>query len=327
MPPQSSDHRVSVIVPCYNAEQFIPRTLESVIQQTLPAWELIVVDDGSTDGSSGAVMSTFGDEPRIRLLHKPNGGVSSARNAGYHASSSDTDYLLFLDADDVLEPDMLEATVRYLDAHPDVGMVYCGLKQMDADGHALPTNSAKFRFVPSAFGAQVLPQHHADTPLCSVLTGWAGILPSTALIRRSVYEETPGFDEAFGQPYEDVDLFVHLAIRSSIHYLPRPLVWYRKHEGQSTRDRERDSHQRARFFEKWSMVPTELTPSQKESLIEARHFVTSRLEGVVGFRAVGRLVREGALGDASRFVLGAALRYTCSFLPARLSPYLKLRAG
>src|SRR5437899_2196138 len=107
--------KVSVVVPCYNAQQYLARTLESVRSQTLHDWECIVVDDGSTDRSAAVVDAYVEDDARVRLLRQPNAGVSRARNAGYAASRPESEYLLFLDADDVLEARMLETLVGHLD--------------------------------------------------------------------------------------------------------------------------------------------------------------------------------------------------------------------
>ncbi len=97
--------KVSVIVPCYQCAQTIARTIQSIQQQTEPSWELICVDDGSTD-ETGAVLDRLAlDEPRMRVIHQENGGVSAARNAGMRAARGE--WLAFADADDLLEPHAL----------------------------------------------------------------------------------------------------------------------------------------------------------------------------------------------------------------------------
>ncbi|CEK16915.1 glycosyltransferase family 2 protein, partial [Chthonomonas calidirosea] len=115
--------KVSVITPMYNAERFIGATIESVRAQTLQDWEHIVVDDGSTDGSTEVVKRYLPLEPRLKLVQQPNGGVSKARNRGFCESSPESDYIVFFDADDIMEAEMLQTLADYLDVNPNVGMV------------------------------------------------------------------------------------------------------------------------------------------------------------------------------------------------------------
>ncbi|MGI8668594.1 MAG: glycosyltransferase family 2 protein, partial [Aridibacter sp.] len=103
---------VSVIIPAYNAEQFISQTIESVLGQTLKDFEIVVVDDGSTDETAG-IAESYGAP--VRCIRKTNGGVSRARNTGIeHAVGK---YIAFLDADDLWEPTKLEKQVALLDAN------------------------------------------------------------------------------------------------------------------------------------------------------------------------------------------------------------------
>src|ERR687887_165351 len=97
--------RVSIITPYYNAAHYIGHTIESVWAQTLPDWEHILVDDGSTDDSARIVQGYASVEPRCSTIGQRNSGVSRARNAGFAACNPASSYLLFLDADDCLEPE------------------------------------------------------------------------------------------------------------------------------------------------------------------------------------------------------------------------------
>ena len=97
---------VSVIIPVYNRAGMLERSVRSVMEQSLSDWELILVDDGSTDGSAGICDGFVAADPRIRAFHKQNGGVSSARNLGLDEARGE--WLAFLDADDRFYPDALE---------------------------------------------------------------------------------------------------------------------------------------------------------------------------------------------------------------------------
>lgn len=107
--------KVSVITPCYNAARYIGRTVASVQAQTLSDWEMIIIDDGSTDNSAGLVASLAEQDPRIRLVRKENGGSASARNIGLHYAHGE--YIQFLDADDTLAPDKFARQTALMDAH------------------------------------------------------------------------------------------------------------------------------------------------------------------------------------------------------------------
>lgn len=114
---------VSIIVPAYNCIKSLEYCVGSIRQQTYTNFELILVDDGSTD-SSGKLCDRFAaEDDRIRVIHKPNGGVSSARNAGINAVTGE--YITFCDSDDYLEPDYLEALIQAAESNPDCGHIWC----------------------------------------------------------------------------------------------------------------------------------------------------------------------------------------------------------
>src|SRR6267154_1483950 len=117
---ESTPSRVSVVIPVYNGERYLADAIQSVLDQTYQKFEVIVVDDGSTDGSA-RVAKRFGGA--IRYVHQSNGGVSKARNTGITLAQGT--YLAFLDQDDLWLPDKLAVQVAYLDSHPEVGVVYC----------------------------------------------------------------------------------------------------------------------------------------------------------------------------------------------------------
>lgn len=114
---------VSIIVPAYNCIKSLECCVCSIRQQTYTNFELILVDDGSTDGSGKLCDRFAAEDDRIRVIHKPNGGVSSARNAGIDAATGG--YITFCDSDDYLEPDYLETLVQTAKSNPDCGHIWC----------------------------------------------------------------------------------------------------------------------------------------------------------------------------------------------------------
>ncbi len=113
----------SIVVPAYNCMRSLECCVRAVCRQTVSDWELILVDDGSTDGSGTLCDQLAEKDERIRVIHKSNGGVSSARNAGIKAAEGE--YLTFCDSDDYLEPDYLEMLLCAAADNPDCGHVWC----------------------------------------------------------------------------------------------------------------------------------------------------------------------------------------------------------
>jgi glycosyltransferase involved in cell wall biosynthesis len=208
---------VSVVIPTYNHVGFLPSALQSVCGQTFPAQEVIVVDDGSTD-DTGEVLRAW--EGRIRIIRQPNRGVAAARNAG--ASMASADLLAFLDADDVWLPTKIEKQVAHLCRDPELGLVHCGVEEMDAEGGFLRRRldgmdgwvSGEMLF----FGRGV------------ILGGG-----SAAVVPRAIFEAVGGFDERLSTS-ADWDLYYRIAERCRVGFVPEALVRYRVHGGNMHRN-------------------------------------------------------------------------------------------
>ncbi len=167
---------ISVIIPCCNGEAFLAATLESVLNQTLPPAEVIVVDDGSTDGSL-ALASTFGGI--VRTMAQPRSGASAARNAGMAAAIGDA--VMFLDADDLLGPTVLEELAAVLAAHPDAVACCPWYRLEEVDGCWLPKP------------ASCAPRRAGQDDLAAWLTGWYHP-PCSVLWSRAAYARSGGWD-------------------------------------------------------------------------------------------------------------------------------------
>lgn len=312
--------KVSIVTPCFNSAAFVERTLKSVRAQTFQDWEHMVVDDGSADDSALVVQSCLAADTRLKLICQVNGGVCSARNKGLAACSSGSDYIYFLDADDCLDPEFLAVMVEYLDRNPQVGMAYCGYQYIDSDDALMPTSYAA-RCVPAGLGVRRLPPDQALTPFISIFCG-APVLPGSCLIRRSVYEHTPGWDESFGQHHEELDLFLNFALLREIHYVHQPLLLYRQHPAQSTKRSEQFETQQKKLDTKWDN-PGGLTPEQRVVVKEAWRFREERMVPYTGFLAGTRHLHQRQFALAARFYLGAIKRYFNSFRPHRTSRFLE----
>ena len=181
--------RVSVIMPVHNQDRHIAEAVKSVLHQTLREWELVVVDDGSTD-TTAEVVARFRD-PRIRYVHQAHHGVSHARNVGVSRSSGE--YLAFLDSDDRYHPDKLKVHVDHLDGAPSLGMSYGPHIRIDEAGEPW-----SFRWPPETVGLKEL------------VLGFP-CLTSATVVRRDWHDRVGGFDASF-VINEDREYFVRLAL-------------------------------------------------------------------------------------------------------------------
>ena len=218
---------VSVIIPCYNAERWIDEAIQSALNQTYSPVEVIVVDDGSSDGSWKKIQE-FGS--RVIAETGPNRGGSAARNRGFVLSRGD--YIQFLDADDYLLPKKIPRQVAFLEASG-ADVVYGDWRHE----HFLPDGSSQLEEI-AVSGAQ------ADV-LSALLSGW-WIAPAALLFRRHVLEKTGGWDESLAAA-QDRDLFISIAMTDAkIAYQPGCYSIYRRygHDTVSTGSRMRwlDNH-------------------------------------------------------------------------------------
>jgi glycosyltransferase involved in cell wall biosynthesis len=182
--------RISVVIPCHNGARFLGETIESVLKQRLPAAEIIVVDDGSTDDSL-AVVARY---PGVRAYCQAHAGVAAARNAGLRYSTGD--YLVFLDHDDRLLPDALGSNLACLLQHPRCALSFGDAQCIDARGAPLPRQSGS--------------PHEGEDHYLSLLRGSYIWTPGAVLYRRTVLEAISGFDVRLG-PVSDTALHLRIA--------------------------------------------------------------------------------------------------------------------
>lgn len=197
---------VSVVVPAYNAERTLAATLDSALAQDFHDFEIVVVNDGSTD-STKAVLDTYA--ARVRVIDQNNRGVSAARNAGVTASSGQL--IAFLDSDDLWSPDKLTQSVRALAQNPNASMVFSDCSGLRPDGTTSTFYS--FRGAPS---------------LDEMLNGGFEAVPSAVMMRREVFDACGGFSGKFVSNYfEDLWLWFLARERGEFEYLPKELTTLR----------------------------------------------------------------------------------------------------
>lgn len=181
----NSDLVVSVIVPCYNLAEYLQEALMSVLAQTFPNWECIIVNDGSTDNTEEVALAWCNKDKRFRYLRKDNGGISDARNAGIRMSIGK--YILPLDADDKIGTKYLELAIKELENDPSLKLVYC-------DAEYFGEKSGKKKLKPYSFSSLL----EFNMIFCS------------AIYRRSDFNNTKGYSIEMREGYEDWDYWLDL---------------------------------------------------------------------------------------------------------------------
>ena len=185
---------VSVIIPCYNYGAYVGEAIESILRQTYPNWELVVVDDGSTDDTAEQVKPFLSLDHRVRYHYQPNKGLSAARNTGLALTTGE--FVQLLDADDYLADDKLRLQVQLLQENPQIDLVYSDTYIFD---NALSTrNPADFQ----AFKLAVTPKSGTGIDLLLHMASDNMFLPGAPLYRRRMEKIVQGFREDM-YPMED----------------------------------------------------------------------------------------------------------------------------
>jgi glycosyltransferase involved in cell wall biosynthesis len=221
---------VAVVIAAYQAEPFLAECVASVLAQSLESFRVVIVDDGSTDGTLRTARS-FADA-RVLVITGPNRGPAHARNAGVRAAPPSR-YLAFLDADDVWDPPKLAVQTRFLDEHPEVAGVGCRMRYISSTGQVLGTT-----------GELIDGEKQR-----AVARGELFPFPTPSLTTpRTAFAAVGGFDEFLGtQGSEDLDLYARLARHGQMVCLPTTLGSVRIHRRSLMSQRRREINRAARF--------------------------------------------------------------------------------
>jgi glycosyltransferase involved in cell wall biosynthesis len=210
--------KVSVVVPCYNQARFLGEAIESVLSQGYTDFEIIVVDDGSKDGTQEVAAGYAKENSRVRLISQENRGLAAARNRGLAEARGE--YVVFLDSDDRLVGGALEVGVRELEAHPECAFVSGICRKITADGSVVP-GWEQFRVM--------------DDPYLELLRSCPVYVPAV-MYRRSVFDAVGGFDTSY-RAAEDYDLYYRILESFPVYCHDTLVAEIRRHEANMTRDR------------------------------------------------------------------------------------------
>ena len=198
---------ISVVIPCYNQAHYLGEAIESVLAQSYPYFEIVVIDDGSTDNTS----EVAGRYPRVRCIRQDNQGLSAARNTGLRHSEGE--YVVFLDADDRLLPEALEAGIECLKAHPECVLTFGSYRLIASDGSFLKQRRQ--------------PVVDKDGYAALLKRNYIGV-PAVVMYRRAVFASVGGFDSSVDAS-ADADMYLRIARRFAVCGHEKVVADYRQH--------------------------------------------------------------------------------------------------
>lgn len=204
--------KVSVIVPCYKQAEYLPETLDSVLAQTYPAWECIIVNDGSPDNTDAIAKAYLEKDIRFKYCYQENQGLASARNNGIVNSTGE--YILPLDADDMIAPTYIEKAIVRFKQYPETKLVYC-------KGHTFGESNHPMDLV----------DYNYDTFI------WGNCIFCSAVYKRNDYDQTNGYNPNMAHGLEDWDFWLSLLKKEDhIFRIDEILFYYRVKEISMVKD-------------------------------------------------------------------------------------------
>lgn len=239
--------RVTIVVPCYNHERFVTACIESLVRQTYRAFRLVVIDDGSKDGSP-AILTALAARHGFKLILRENRGLANTLNEAldHHV---DTELVIMFASDDVCEPDRLERQVAFFEAHPELAMVYGDAWKIDEAGQ----RTGKMIGTP-AHG------HVFD----DALMGRLSVPAPTTIWRKSALDAIDRFEPDVRS--EDLWLLWSVTRRFPVAYLPGAVASYREHGTQTSRDAGLMVAQAQKIIEKFADAPIYAEARRRQEL-------------------------------------------------------------
>jgi glycosyltransferase involved in cell wall biosynthesis len=293
---------LGVVVAAYNAEKWIAQTLESLQVQDYQDWYCVIVDDGSRDATADIVKTFMAKDSRYRMIQQANAGLPAARNSGIAALDLGTDYVAFLDSDDLYQPDALSLLVTALECRPDAVGAYGLAEYVDELGHVSwpglhPSRQQARRAIGTGWRLMAIPVD-ADATFATLVVSGPIWPPAVALQRLSAVQDIGGFDVSFTSQ-EDWDLYVRLTRKGPYVAVNRVVVGYRRHGGNMTNSHyvSVGQQQRVRYNAYHS---ADNTPGQKHQISRAWRYLEVRQAAVLGKYVVTSLKlrrwHEAAIG-------------------------------
>ncbi len=290
---------ISVIIPTHNRAHYLTEALGSVFAQTFTDYEVILVDDGSTDDTP-KILAPYIQQKKVRYVFQEPAGVSAARNRGL--SLARAPHIAFLDSDDLFLPTKLDKQMKLFERDPQLGFVHCNFSKFDDQGKDLGVRDT------SRFSGRIYP---------SMLQEWSVLMAMPCMLMRiEVIKEVGGFDESMARA-EDLDLWRRIARRYAVGVVPEALVRVRVHSSSTSFDRAKGAQGFERYLEKAFVEDPGLPPIFKRRAKAKMHAkLGQNLLGEGGAQEMRQARKHGLKALAAwPFQLSALLGLLASFLP------------
>jgi glycosyltransferase involved in cell wall biosynthesis len=296
--------RVSVVIPTYNSAAYLASTIESIRAQTFADWELVLLDDGSSDDSVAISEAFARQDSRIRAVVGEHGGISSARNRGFQQTHPQSEFVTFLDADDTWEPEALALLVHALETHPECPAAHGLARAVDRDGRQFADDdlmeSMRHRREIRNGGYVDLPVS-APTSFEAELVRNYVVTPGTSLVRRRVFESLGGFAPTT-TPCDDWDMNLRIARHGGFALVDQVLLNWRRHPGNASNTVGKRWRQAKIAVLKRSILAAENTPDQRKA---AQNALLCRCRESLS--ESGRMLLHGQVRPAARALMHALL--------------------
>jgi glycosyltransferase involved in cell wall biosynthesis len=291
---------VSVVIPTYNRRHLVVEAIESVLAQTYRPLEIIVVDDGSTDGTEEE-LSRFKD--KLRYLRQENRGPSAARNLGIRAATGE--FVALLDSDDLWEPAKIEKQVALMERSPQVGVVFCEIQRLN-----VTTGETVVRHCPRDLRGDL--RRELLRRNCVIGSD------SAVVVRRACFDQIGVFDEGLQQA-EDWDLWIRISRHFHYDFVAEPLVTIRTHGD--------NLHQQVRVMHEYQLEVIRRA-FERDPVDSGNHLLRRRTLAYIHFDAGGEYLTAGKYGLALRHLLRTVAlwpfdyRYHATLARALLKPVI-----
>ncbi len=227
-------NQVSIIIPAYNAERFLAATLDSVLAQTFADWECVIVDDGSSD-RTGAIAEEYAQrDGRFRAVHQANGGQAAARNSGIEAGNPECPYIIFLDSDDLWEPDALEVLTGTLSRHPEAVGAHGMARYIDENDNPIRIGELeeklRTRHIVKGSHLVSIPAKPCTTFEMLATFGWDCIVTGAIMVRHPILSKVGLFDtKTDGKTCEDWDMWLRISRYGDFAFIDKVVLNYRQY--------------------------------------------------------------------------------------------------
>ncbi|MBO9514588.1 MAG: glycosyltransferase family 2 protein [Variovorax sp.] len=275
-----------VVIVTHNYAAYVGQAIDCVRKQTETDWHCTIVDNGSTDDTVRIARAECAGDPRFKIIEKANEGPSAGRNVGYRHSAP-SEYITFLDGDDLLAPTFLERLGGHLDAHPECGLVSCQFDRMTSAGEHMD-GGFRSRIVPGLFS---FPRQMKSS---EIVTPFVAFFSSTgqghfSIFRASVFGRTTLYEESYWS-HEDSDIFCQMSLLAEVHALPDRLYRRREHGLNLTRSGRSTAEE---FRRKWDFYDL-AHPETAHVIGPARRYYYRRHEPLRDFK-VALMTLKGLL--------------------------------